>query len=67
MAELSKDFIEISRLAKNDKAAAEHATLFKAYAEWCEESNEEAETQTKFGRRMNDLGFATDRGLGGPN
>ena len=40
-------------------------SMFKAYAAWCDESGESAVKQTAFGRRLNDLGFHTERGIGG--
>jgi hypothetical protein len=45
-------------------ASVTMARLYARYSEWCEKSNETAETKRSFGRLLTERGFPADRGTG---
>jgi len=45
-------------------ASVTMASLYARYSEWCEKSNETAETKRRFGNLLTDRGFPADRGTG---
>jgi len=41
----------------DNRAESTAASLYKAYADWCERNGERTETQTSFGKRLTERGF----------
>ena len=53
-------FIE-DRCVVHPRASAGATPLYNTYKEWCEESGETRLTQTKFGRRLKERGFRSEK------
>jgi putative DNA primase/helicase len=53
-------FIE-DRCVVRSRASAGATPLYNAYKDWCEESGETRLTQTKFGRRLKERGFRSEK------
>ena len=57
-------FLE-SATIRDPQAWVTAAALYGAYLAWCKKENEAAITQTAFGRRMGEYGYASDKGSKG--
>jgi putative DNA primase/helicase len=58
--DLLAGFLE-DRCVVHENARAGATQLYNAYGEWCSENGETAETQRRFGLRLRERGFASER------